>query len=53
MVFTLRLFLFGKNEYEVQVPLYEDLKILWKVKIQVEQIRQAQQPHKQHQQEIK
>ena len=41
-----------KNEYEVQAPLYEDLKILWKVKIQVEQIRQAQQPHKQHQQEI-
>lgn len=41
-----------KNEYQVQAPLYEELKMLWKVKIQVEQVRQAQQPHKQHQHEI-
>lgn len=41
-----------KNEYEVQAPLYEELKMLWKVKIQVEQIRQVHQPHKQHQHEI-
>ena len=41
-----------RKEYEKQKPLYEDLKMLWKVKHQVNQVLQDQHQNKQHQYEI-
>ena len=41
-----------RKEYEKQKPLYEDLKMLWKVKHQVNQVLQDQRQNKQHQYEI-